>query len=59
MNETKYEMLWRILREERYNPLFAEKISDSYDQELAADEGGMREGIRETATILLDEEVSE
>lgn len=56
--ETKFEMLWRILREERYEPLFAEKIADSYDQELASSEEGMRNAVRKTAKqVELEEKV--
>ena len=53
--ETKYEMMWRILREDGYQREFAEQIADNFNQNLALlDEGAIREGIEKTISLLLE-----
>lgn len=44
MTESKFEMVVRIINEIGYERTFAERIMDRYDENLAINEEGMRQG---------------
>ena len=46
MLETKHNLLWRVLREEKYETLFAERIADHINENVVQNEEGMRSEVR-------------
>lgn len=57
--ETKFEMMWRILAEEKYQRELAEQIADNIDHNLVRNEEGMKEAFEKTETILIEIEKEE
>ena len=57
MLETKHNLLWRVLREEKYETLFAERIADHINENVVQNEEGMRSEVRRVAEMLISGEI--
>ncbi|MEN6396676.1 MAG: hypothetical protein ABFC78_09360 [Methanoregula sp.] len=53
--EEAHKIAWKILREERYEALFAERLMDRFDPAQCTGEDGIKQGIYETAQTLIYE----
>ena len=57
MLETKHNLLWRVLREDKYETLFAERIADHINENVVQNEEGMRSEVRRVAEMLISGEI--
>ena len=57
MLEIKHNLLWRVLREEKYETLFAERIADHINENVVQNEEGMRSEVRRVAEMLISGEI--